>query len=172
MKNKFIAAAILLSGIATNANSQTTTYAETRAELVEPIAINKTFDMHFGTLASSGTPGTVVLDYANGRTQSGGVRLITGAAPKTAEFAVTGQAGSSISIAIPQALITLTGSVAGSVTVSDFFCDQLTTTNLDVNGAATLKVKATLNVPANTVAGIYSNTLGNASALFVTVNYN
>ena len=172
MKKKIIAAAILMAGIASNAHSQTTAYASTTAELVTPIAISRTTNMHFGKIASSGTPGTVVLDYVNGRTTTGGVTLPAGTALETtAVFAVTGESNSSFSIAIPSAPITLTGSVAGSMTVSNFECDGGTTTTL-VSGAKTLKVKATLNVPANSAAGVYTNDLGNASALFVTVNYN
>ncbi len=172
MKTKIIAAAILLAGISTNVHSQTTAYASTTAVLVTPIAISKTTDMHFGTVASSGTPGTVVLDYADGRVATGGVTLPAGSTTqKTAVFAVTGESNSSFSIAIPAAPITLTGSVTGTLTVSDFICDGGTTTTL-ASGSKTLKVKATLNVPANAPGGVYTNALANASALFVTVNYN
>jgi hypothetical protein len=57
------------------------------------------------------------------------------------------------------------------MTVSSFVCDGGASSTLTA-GSATLKVKATLNVPANAAAGTYSNALANASALFVTVNYN
>jgi hypothetical protein len=53
------------------------------------------------------------------------------------------------------------------MTVSDFACDLGTTATLS-SGISTLKVKATLNVPANAASGTYSN----ASGLAVTVNYN
>ena len=172
MKNKFIAAAILLAAFANKANSQSTAYASTTAVLVTPIAISKTTDMHFGTIAASATPGTVVLDYADGRTVTGGVSLPAGSTTqKTAVFSVTGEGNSSFSISIPTAPITLTGSISGTMTVDNFICDGGASTTL-VNGSKTLKVKATLNVPSNAVAGVYTNALGNASALFVTVNYN
>lgn len=172
MKKKIFAAAIIIAGFASNANSQSTAYATTTAELVTPIAITKTTDMHFGRVASSGTPGTVALDYADGRTASGGVSLPAGSTnQKTAVFAVTGEGNSSFSIAIPTGAITLTGSISGTLTVDNFECDGGTTTTL-LNGSKTLKVKATLNVPANAPAGVYTNALGNAGALFVTVNYN
>lgn len=172
MKNQMIAAAILLTGFATNANAQTTAYASTTAVLVTPISISKTTDMHFGTVASSGIAGTVVLDYVDGRTATGGASLPAGSTTqKTAVFAVTGEGSSGFAITIPTSAITLTGSVSGTMTVDNFVCDAGAATTL-VTGAKTLKVKATLNVPANTVAGTYSNALGNSSALFVTVNYN
>jgi len=172
MKTKFLAIAFFMTGFAANSFAQSTAYASTTAVLVTPIAISKTTDMHFGTVASSATAGSVVLDYADGRTPGGGASLPAGSTlQKTAVFAVTGEGNSSFSITIPTAAITLTGSVSGTMTVDNFFCDAGAGTTLS-SGAKTLKVKATLNVPANTVAGTYSNALANASALFVTVNYN
>jgi Domain of unknown function (DUF4402) len=172
MKNKVIAAAILLTGFVTNANAQSTAYASTTAVLVTPISIAKTTDMHFGTVASSSTAGTVVLDYADGRTATGGASLPAGSITQTtAVFDVTGEGTSSFAITIPTSAITLTGSVSGTMTVDNFFCNAGAATTLS-GGTKTLKVKATLNVPANTVAGTYSNALANSSALFVTVNYN
>ena len=163
---------ILLAGISANAKAQATAYASTTAILVTPISIAKTVDMHFGTVAASGTPGTVILDYADGRTTTGGASLPAGSVTqKTAVFTVTGEATSGFSISIPAAAITLTGSVSGTMTVDNFLCDAGAATTLS-GGTKVLKVKAILNVPANTVAGTYSNNLGNASALFVTVNYN
>jgi hypothetical protein len=169
---KYLAAAILLAGFTTHVNAQATAYASTTAVLVTPISIAKTVDMHFGTVAASATAGTIVLDYADGRTATGGASLPVGSVTqKTAVFTVTGEASSSFSISIPASAITLTGSVSGTMTVDNFVCDAGASTTLS-SGTKVLKVKATLNVPANTVAGTYSNNLANASALFVTVNYN
>ena len=167
MKIKIIAAAILLTGIATNVNAQATATASTSAVLVAPISISKTTDMHFGTIATNGAPGTVVLDYANGRTATGGVTLIAaGALEKTAEFSVTGADGS-ITIAIPTAPITLTRSGGGTMSARDFVCEQGAAGTIN-GGPFTIRVKATLELLASTVAGPYTN----ASGLFVTVNYN
>lgn len=172
MKTKMMVAAMLLTAFAANVNAQSTAYASTTAVLVTPISISKTTDMHFGTVAASGTAGTVVLDYADGRTATGGASLPGGSTTqKTAVFAVIGEGTSGFAITIPAAPITLTGSVSGTMTVGTFVCDAGASTTL-VAGAKTLKVKATLNVPANAVAGTYSNALANSSALFVTVNYN
>src|SRR5215210_1041682 len=118
MKNKMTFAAILVTAFFTNAKAQTTVYASTTAVLITPISISKTTDMHFGTVASSGTAGTVVLDYADGRTATGGASLPAGSTlQKTAVFAVAGEGTSSFSISIPAAPITLTGSVSGTMTV-------------------------------------------------------
>lgn len=165
-------ASIMVMGLTASVNAQSTAYASTTAVLVTPISIAKTVDMHFGTVAASGTAGTVVLDYADGRTTTGGASLPAGSTTqKTGVFTVTGEGTSGFSISVPSSAITLTGSVSGTMTVDNFVCDAGASTTLS-GGTKVLKVKATLNVPANSVAGTYTNNLGNASALFVTVNYN
>ena len=171
MKNKIFAAVIAALAFTANLKAQSTAYASTTATLVAPIAISKTTDMNFGTLAASGTAGTVVLDYADGRTYTGGVTLLTGSsAEKTAVFSVSGEGTSSFSISIPDSPITLTGSVSGTMTVGSFVCDLGTSGTL-VAGSKTAKVKATLNVGANQPAGTYTKS-GDSQGLFVTVNYN
>jgi hypothetical protein len=173
MKKVYLSlASLMMIAFAANVNAQSTAYASTTAVLVTPISIAKTVDMHFGTVAASSTAGTVVLDYADGRSVTGGVSLPAGSVTqKTAVFTVTGEGTSGFSISIPSSAITLTGSVSGTMTVDNFVCDAGASTTLS-GGTKVLKVKATLNVPANSVAGTYSNNLANASALFVTVNYN
>ena len=170
MKNKLIAAAILLTGFVTYANAQSTAYATTTAVLVTPISIAKTTDMHFGTVAASSTAGTVVLDYANGRTKTGGASLPTGGvAVTTAVFTVTGQGSSGFSVAIPTLPVTLSNGVQ-TMTVTNFLCDAGAATTLS-GGTKVLNVGATLNVGADQAAGTYTHA-ADATGLFVTVNYN
>ena len=165
---KLFGSALALFALATGVNAQSTATASTTAVLVTPISVAKTTDMHFGTVAASATSGTVVLDYADGRTTTGGVSLPSGSTlQKTAVFTVTGEGTSGFSISIPSSPITLNGSVSGSMTVGTFTADLGASSTL-VGGSKTIKVKATLNVGAGQVAGTYSN----ASDLFVTVNYN
>ena len=165
---KLIGSVLAMTGFMVGANAQSTATASTTAILITPIAISKTTDMHFGTVAASGTSGTVILDYADGRTTTGGASLPSGSTlQKTAVFAVTGEGTSGFSISIPSSPITLTGSVSGTMTVSSFLADLGASSSL-VAGAKTVKVKATLNVGAGQAAGTYTN----ASDLFVTVNYN
>lgn len=164
---KLLQPLLALGVFAATANAQSTATASTTAVLITPIAISKTTDMHFGTVAASGTPGTVVLDYADGRTATGGVTLPAGSTTqKTAVFAVSGEGSSSFSISVPGSPITLT-SGSNTLTVSGFACDLGNTSTLAA-GSKTLKVKATLNVPANAPTGTYTN----ASGLAVVVNYN
>jgi hypothetical protein len=168
MKIKFFAIAILVIAFSAKSFAQSTATASTTATLVIPISVAKATDMNFGTVAASATAGTVLLDYADGRTTTGGASLPSGSiAQSTAVFTVTGEGTSGFSIAIPSSAITLTGSVSGTMTVDNFVADLGASSAL-VAGSKTIKVKATLNVPANAVAGTYSN----ANGLFVTVNYN
>ena len=168
MKTKFFASAIAMICLSASAIAQSTATASTTAELVAPISITRGTDMNFGIVAASSTPGTVELDYFNGRTAFDGVSLPAGSiTQRTAEFAVTGEFNNGFSIALPTSAITLSGSVAGTLTVSDFDSDLAASVFLN-DCSQTIMVKAILNVTANAVAGTYSN----ASDLFVTVNYN
>jgi hypothetical protein len=170
MKNTITAAAIMLAGFVTNLNAQSTVFGSTTAVLVTPIAISKTTDMHFGTVAASSTLGTVVLDHSNGVAPSGGASIPTGGlTPTTAVFHITGQGTSGFSIAIPGSPITLSNGVQ-TMTVSDFTCDEGTSAVL-IGGALDIYVGATLNVAANQAAGTYTK-VGSLTGLFVTVNYN
>lgn len=170
MKIKFLSMAILMTAFTVNSIAQSTAFASTTAVLVTPIAISKTTDMHFGTVAASSTVGTVVLDWANGVTPSGGASIPTGGiTPTTAVFHVTGQGTSGFSIVIPSAPITLSNGVQ-TMTVSDFLCDEGNSSNL-IAGAMDIKVGATLNVGAGQAGGTYTKA-GSLTGLFVTVNYN
>ena len=167
---KILPVLIIGLGLSAGCAAQSTAFASTTAVLVTPISISKTTDMHFGTVASSGTAGTVVLDQSNGRTTTGGASLPTGGiSPTSAVFAVTGQGTSGFSITIPSAPITLSNGVQ-TMTVSNFVCDAGAATTL-VAGSKTLNIGATLNVGANQAAGTYTKS-GDLAGLFVTVNYN
>jgi hypothetical protein len=173
MKIKFYLSAALLIVLSANSFAQSTAFGSTTAVLITPISIAKTTDMHFGTVAASSTAGTVILDYADGRTTSGGASLPAGSiTQKTAVFTVTGEGTSTFAITIPSSPITLTGSVSGTMTVSGFLCQETASSTL-IAGSKTLHVKATLNVGADQVGGTYTNNTGLvATGLFVTVNYN
>jgi hypothetical protein len=169
---KLLMSTILLAGLATGAKAQSTALASTTATLITPISISKDVDMNFGQIASSAAQGTVVLNYLDQGTISGGLTSPDGGATaKTAAFTVTGEATSAFSITIPTSIL-LTNSVGGNtLVVSDFIADAGAASAL-VAGTKVIKVGATLTVPANTVAGTYTNTGDVTNGLFVTVNYN
>ncbi len=162
---KIFALSLVVLGFSATTFAQSTSASATAsATLLVPISIAKTTDMSFGTIASSATAGTVVLDYANGTTVTGGVHKFSGTTT-TAQFTVTGDSNKTFSISHP-ATITLTGSVSGTLSVA--INNELGETGTLVSGTKVINVGGTLTVPANTVAGTYSN----STDLKVTVNYN
>jgi hypothetical protein len=169
---KLLMSTILLAGLATGAKAQSTALASTTATLITPISISKDVDMNFGQIASSAAQGTVVLNYLDQGTISGGLTSPdNGATAKTAAFTVTGEATSAFSITIPTSIL-LTNTVGGNtLVVSDFIADAGAASAL-VAGTKVIKVGATLTVPPNTVAGTYTNTGDVTNGLYVTVNYN
>jgi hypothetical protein len=166
------AAIVLVSGLNSTVKAQSTAYAPTSATIITPISIVKGVNMNFGNIAVSATlAGTVVLAPDNSRTTGGalGVTLpnVKGTV-SAAQFTVTGATGSTYSIALPTAPLTITDPVSTkTMTVSAFTSDPTPTGTL-TTGTQTINVGATLNVAAAQTAGAYTNATGFA----VTVNYN
>ena len=163
MKNKIFMLAILSMGFSASAFAQSDATATATATLITPISISKTVDMNFGTIAASATAGTVVLATDDTRTVTGGATY-SGTAT-AAQFSVTGEGTRTFSISLPSS-ITLTDGT-NNLTVDNFTSNTSGTGTLAA-GTATVKVGATLNVPANATAATYTNT----TDLTVTVNYN
>lgn len=174
MKNitKIFALAVVVLGFSSTSFAQTpvgvTTTASTSATIITPIAITKTTDMNFGTIAVSASGGTVVLAVDNNRTTTGGVTLPNIAGTVTAaKFHVTGLEGSTYSISLPGAPITLVDGASHSMAVGTFVSTP-TPTGLLGGSGQDINVGATISVAAGQTAGLYTN----ASDLAVTVNYN
>lgn len=163
MKNKIFTLAILAMGFSASAFAQSDATATATATLITPISISKTVDMDFGTIAASATAGTVVLATDDTRTVTGGATY--SGTSTAAQFAVTGEGTRTFSISLPSS-ITLTDGT-NNLTVDNFTSNPSATGTLAA-GSATVKVGATLNVPANAAASTYTNT----TDLTVTVNYN
>jgi hypothetical protein len=148
-------------------NAQVSAVAETSANIVGPISINKSVDLSFGNVAVSPTiAGTVVLDPAGSRTKTGGVTLpvITGTVT-AAKFTVAGAAGTTYSITLPASVLLSNG---GNTMTVDAFTSTPTPTGSLATGTEDIFVGGTLNVAAAQASGLYTNT----SDLVVTVNYN
>jgi|WetSurMetagenome_2_1015567.scaffolds.fasta_scaffold324155_1 hypothetical protein len=159
---------VLVVGISANAFAQATASASTSATIVAPIGITKNVDMAFGNIATTTASGTVTLSTAGVRTAGGGVTLpATTGTVTAASFDVSGSGNYGFSITLPGSAITLDNGSGNTVTVGTFVSNPSGTGALTA-GAQTVLVGATLNIPAATVAGDYSN----ASDLKVTVNYN
>jgi hypothetical protein len=168
-------ASILLSLIAIlsiaslTVNAQVTATATSSATIITPIAISKVTDLNFGNVAVSPTiAGTVVLDNTSARTKTGGVTLpVVAGTVSAAKFTVTGLSGSTFSISLPAAPITLTDAGSHTMTVGTFTSTPTAAGTL-TGGTMDILVGATLNVSSGQAAGLYTN----AAGLAVTVNYN
>ena len=159
------AAIVLVSGF-TIVSAQVTATATGSATIITPIAISKTTDMNFGSVAISATAGTVVLTPASTRSITGGVTLpaVTGTVA-AAVFAVSGLGSSTYSILLPTTYTITSG--GNNMTVTNFTSTPSSTGTLS-GGAQNVQVGATLNVAASQAAGTYTNGTG----FNVTVNYN
>lgn len=161
-----IAGLLAVSTITPNAAIAADATATATAQIIAPIAIAKTTDMHFGQVVSSGVAGTVVLTPAGGRSVTGGVTLGNATSVAAASFSVTGEGTNTYAITLPSADVTLT-SGANTMTANTFTSTPSGTGTLTA-GAQTLTVGATLNVGVSQASGTYVT----GTAFTVTVAYN
>jgi hypothetical protein len=165
---KILAFSIMLIAFSAGAFAQSTDTEPTTASavIVGPLALTKVSDMDFGTIAVTGTAGTVVLGTDNSRTAVGPA-LVPPAAGVAASFTVAGEASRTFTITLPANNTVSLISGANSMAANIFVHNAGANPALDVAGAAAFTVGATLSVAANQAAGSYT------SATFpVTVNYN
>jgi hypothetical protein len=160
-----VIAMFLISG---TAFTQVTATATASATILAPISLTKTVDMNFGNLAVNNTPGTIVLTPASARTATGGVTFLPSNAGTitAASFDVVGLADATYSITLPAGATTISNGI-NDMTVDNWTSDPTPTGTL-TGGTQVLNVGATLNVPASSLAGVYTS----ATPFNVTVNYN
>lgn len=160
-----IAAALMLSPFAANAQTASTTASVN----IENYALNitKTQDLNFGSvIPSAGIAGTMIVSPSGAPSTTGGViyRLNSGYAQ--AFYAVSGVPSASFSVAIAPTTVTLSGP-RGTLTVNDFALNQATPIVIDSStGVAIFSLGATLHVNAGQLPGYYTGTFD------VTVAYN
>lgn len=160
----FIIMAFFFIATAVGQTQATATFTAS-VTVVEPIGIENTADLNFASVdAEKG--GMVILTPAGDRITKGGAELADGQTVSAATFKVTGQAGLSYSISIPQGKFFLTNGV-NQVVLSDFTSNLGTTGNLSGN-VSELKIGATVEFTPGQTTGYYSST----APLSVTVNYN
>jgi hypothetical protein len=164
-----LAFAVTTAGFVASANAQSVATATAAATLITPISITVASDLNFGTVASSGSAGTVTMSEAGVAAANGGASLPAGGAARTtASFTVTGEGTSTFSVSSMPASIELMSGVAGPTLTIDGISTSTGVAGTLVAGSATINVAATLQVPAGAVAGDYTS----ATGLPVTVNYN
>lgn len=151
-----------------NAQYDASATSSADATIISPINIEKGADLSFGNIIASGTPGTVTVDNADARTQTGGATFpsVPGII-SSAEFTVTGLSGSAYSITLPaDNAITLIGPGGAGTDEMDLTDFTHNATETLTGGTETFKVGATLQVGADENAGAYTATFD------VIVNYN
>jgi len=155
----FVLAAIAL--LPTTMFAQTPTDAA--ANIIAPISLSKTADLHFGTMSVSATvAGTCVLYTSGDRDKGGGVVLSPAApTPSNAAYSVSGQANASFAITLPGSF-TVTDAVSSQTMPVDNLTARVggagadgTTGSLSAAGTATFTVGGTLHVAAGQTAGLY-----------------
>lgn len=125
------------------------------ADVILPLTLTEDATLEFGQLSSAASIGTVVIDTADGRTQTGGVTLEGGTA-RSGAWSVAGEASTAYTITLP-ASTSLTGA-GDPMTVNAFSDSQSGSSTTDGSGDDTFKVGATLNVNASQAAGSYTGT--------------
>lgn len=128
------------------------------ASVVAPIAITQAANLSFGTIAPTGTAGTVTIATGGARTSTN-VDLFTSGAGSAGQFNVTGEGTSTFSTTIPGINL-----VSGSDTMAATFTNDAPSAL--TGGAATINVGGELAVGAAQPTGSYTGTFT------VTVAYN
>ena len=161
-----LGAAITVSGFMASANAAGTNGTAT-ATLIVPLSITEATPMNFGTVAGGTAVGTVVLDLADGRTETGDAQQL-GTDGVTAVFDIVGDAAQTYALTFTD------GSLVGpgvAMTVDTFTVPGTLPALAGAGVSVPLSVGATLTVGAGQLAGAYS-TGGGGTAYTITVNYN
>jgi len=165
---KILTFSVMLIAFSAGVFAQSTDTEQTiaTATIVGPLTLTKVSDMDFGTIAVTGTAGTVVLGTDNSRTAVGPA-LVPPAAGVAASFTVAGEASRTFAITLPANSTVSLVSGANTMAANIFVHNAGANPALDIAGAAAFTVGATLSVAANQAAGNYT------SATFpVTISYN
>ena len=126
-----------------------------------PIAITNSANMHFGTLVTGGSGGTVLIRPDGTRTLGGGVRAVNGAGlSQPALMTIIGSTGTPIELSMTATNFPLTNGAGDTMVVDDF---NLVTNNGGVLETITLattsetfNIGATLTVPSGPADGTYT----------------
>jgi hypothetical protein len=163
MNKQLIKAALVASAIATvgfggSAAQAATANADAKATILTQVAVSKTADLDFGTIAIGTSGGTVAVSAGGVRTC--GTGLVCSGATTAAGFTITGVSGQNVGISLP-GVVTLTG--PGGATMDSSLSSSAASMVLGTTNNFT--VSGTLVVASNQAAGAYTG------AFTATVNY-
>lgn len=137
--------------------------------ILKPMTITKDLDLRFGTVVTGNAAGTVVIGITGAAVRNLGTYtdIVTGADSfGAAQFTVRGTPNERFGVSLPVVNVLLTGP-GTSLIVNAFTTNHDSSVDrLNGLGNKIILVGATLNIPANQLAGAYSGTFS------VTVSYN
>lgn len=127
------------------------------ALILVPLTLTKLDDLDFGSLVSSATAGTVMIDATSGaRTVSGGVTGVASAAGNRARFGGAGSPNQQVLVAISPP-VELTSGAGDTIPVAGLTLDGGALRSIDpVSRAFFVGVGGTLNVGADQPEGDYA----------------
>lgn len=168
----FFAIAIIGFSAVSFGQSQTSTAtSNASATVLTAIKILNSTPLNFGVFSATGSPSKVIVDQSDSRATSTATLFTTGGVvAKTGVFDITGTPAATFNLVLPVSDVTLNGPSGATMKIlagTGFSPSLLTAGNvLDVDGKATLKLGATLEVGATQTSGVYTGSYD------VTVNYN
>lgn len=154
-----------ISNVKAQNNPIASDIASASATIIQPISIEKIDgkDLHFGNIIASASGGTVLIATDGTPTLTGVSAPSIPGTRQAAEFNVTGMAGTTYAITLPESIVVSSGS--NQMTVDNFVSNPNGTGILN-GGSQVVKVGATLNVGASQATGTYNGSFQ------VTVVYN
>ena len=165
MKRLVLLFSLIILSFPNEGMAQATATFTASVTIIQPIGIINTANMNFANVdAKSG--GTVILDPDNTRSSHGGVELADGNTFSAATFEVTGQAGYTYSITLPDSDQVLTNGT-DDIIIRDFTSSLEDEGSLAL-GSQTLRVGASLDINPNQTPGKYTS----PGSFNITVNYN
>jgi hypothetical protein len=157
LRNAVAGVAIASLGFASAASAATGT-ADVDAQILDALSVDANgTTLDFGTIAESGSGGTLQLETDGNPICSAG--LVCGGTTSVPTFTITGEDDADVTVSFPAATVTLTRvgftetMTVGSLVASD------TAITLDNTGVGTFTVGATLAVSANQAVGFYEGEL-------------
>ena len=165
MKRLLLIFSFIILSFPTEGMAQASASFTASVTIIQPIGITNTANMNFAYLdAQSG--GAVILSPDNTRMSQGGVELTDGNTVSAATFEVTGQAGYTYSITLPNSDHVLTNGT-DNIIIRDFTSSLQDEGSL-ASGSQTLRVGASLDINPNQTPGNYTSPGG----FNISVNYN
>lgn len=151
------AAASILALAAFGSYAATSANNTANATVVTPIGITAGVTLEFGSIANSGTAGSVVVT-AGGVRSATNVQLLGGGTVRAATFTVSGESGKTYAVTVPSSAVTLTGvTPANTMSLGTFTYAAASGATPTVGASGdTVSVGGTLSVGATQAKDTYS----------------